>query len=481
MKKIILRTLALTLACVLCLLSVVSCGNKSGETLLTLEKDGISVSISVNIYELMLSRMKGTLAFYGYTANGVTAEYDAFWDYLSKFNGTDIQTADEYYRASILNNCRNYLVALYLFEKEGLTLSATAEEKIEDMLEELIRTDGNGSKTKLNAVLATYGVNYDILKEAYTIEAKVEAVQDHLYGQDGSAIGKDIKDDYLEENYVHFRQIFLATYSYVYETDGNGDTIYFYTEGDNKGHIYYDTSNGIPGVTLDKDGNASAIKDENGDRIYFTKDGTYETVTEDDGTVCRVIIDKKDLPGIVYNKTYGEPEHVLTDDNTEYETEDMTAEELQKVEDRANELFEQVKDLTAAEFEAVMKNNSEDMENDSTEYNDGYYLQTNIDYTASGDDYLYLEQIVSALKTMEVGDVVLVPSNFGYHVVRKYEHTENAYDKEENQTWFEDFTSDLIEMLFLEKCQSYYANIQTVEAVLAEAPDMKKVGVNYYY
>ena len=164
MKKIILRTAALTLACLLLLLGCVSCSGK-GKTLMSLNKDGVSVSLSVNFYELMLSRMKGTLSGYGYTANGVTADYAAFWDFKDTFNGSELQTIDQYYRDNILENCRTYLVALYLFEKEGLSLSAATKEEIEDRLNELILTDGNGSKTKLNSVLSVYGVNYDILKE----------------------------------------------------------------------------------------------------------------------------------------------------------------------------------------------------------------------------------------------------------------------------------------------------------------------------
>ena len=141
MKNRLLRLTALLLVSVLLLLSTVSCANRTGKPMLTLEKDGIKVSISVNVYELLLSRMKGTLAFYGYTANGVNATSDAFWDYTDKFNGTDLQTIDEYYRNQILGNCKTFLVALYLFEREGLTLSAAAEAKIEDKLRELVLSD----------------------------------------------------------------------------------------------------------------------------------------------------------------------------------------------------------------------------------------------------------------------------------------------------------------------------------------------------
>ena len=158
MKKTMLRALACLLALLMLALSLVSC-SKKGKTLLTLDKNGTKVTLSVNTYELMLSRMKGSLCYYNYTINGVPASSSEFWSQLDRYNGEDLQTVDEYYRDTILDNCRTYLAALYLYEQAGLKLTATAREQVEDALDELLRTDGNGSKTKLNSVLAAYGVN----------------------------------------------------------------------------------------------------------------------------------------------------------------------------------------------------------------------------------------------------------------------------------------------------------------------------------
>ena len=95
------------------------------------------------------------------------------------------------------------------------------EQEIEDLMAELVKTDGEGSKTKLNSVLANYGVNYKMLKEYYTIKAKFKAVQNHIY----TTTGPNIKNQYLNEHYVHFYQLFLANYTYVYETDKNGKEV----------------------------------------------------------------------------------------------------------------------------------------------------------------------------------------------------------------------------------------------------------------
>lgn len=455
MKKAILRLCALLLVALLLLPTLASCGARTGKAMLTLEKDGIKVSISVNVYELLLTRMKGTLAFYGYTANGAKPTDRAFWDYTDKFNGTDLQTIDEYYRGQIYNNCRTFLVALYLFEREGLSLTAAEQAKIRERLDELVLSDGGGSKTKLNAVLSSYGVNYDILKEVYTIEAKIKALQNHLYGEGASKLGPEIKNEYLEKNYVHFRQVFLAAYHYVYETDKNGDDIYYYADGDKKGHVYYDIYNGEIGY--DKSGNP--LLDEKGDVIFFVP-----------GTDCKKI---------AYN-TLGARINVLTADGSDYETKAMTAEELEEVKKKAEELFGDLEDSTVVEFEQALTNYSDDTA-EVNEFDDGYYLNVGQDYTNSGEKYAYLDETVKALQEMEVGEVRMIKSAFGYHIIRKYAHSDKAYDNEVNKQWFSDFHQSLIEELFAEKCLEYYEDIVCIEKVYAAAPTMKEVGVNYYY
>ena len=58
MKFSKVKLLVLMLACVMCLGAFAGCSGKHGKTLLSLE----GTTLSVNVYELMLTRMKGTLA-----------------------------------------------------------------------------------------------------------------------------------------------------------------------------------------------------------------------------------------------------------------------------------------------------------------------------------------------------------------------------------------------------------------------------------
>jgi hypothetical protein len=97
----------------------------------------------------------------------------------------------------------------------------------------MIDNDANGSKTAFNAILAEYGANYEILREAYIIEAKIAYLREELFGKNGSKIGANIIDDYYKENYVRFQHIFRYTGSRpVIE---NGDFVY-----GNDGYVKYE-------------------------------------------------------------------------------------------------------------------------------------------------------------------------------------------------------------------------------------------------
>jgi len=453
MKHMFLRSVTIALVLILCLLSLPACSGL-GDDLMTINKDGVKVSFSVNQYELLLSRSKGTLCAAQVTQNGVTAAYDAFWEYKDKFDGKNFQTYAEYYEAIVLNTCKIHLVSKYLFEKNELELSETQKEKIESMMEELVRTDGGGSKTKLNAVLSEFGVNYDILADFYESEMIVQAVKDHLYGENASKVGDNVKHEFMNSHYVRFRQIFLTSEPFVYVTDDNGDVIYYQTEEGNTNRILYDSGNGEPKQLDD----GSLEKDRNGDTIYYVKN-TNHTV-------------------IAYN-TKGEPHHVLNKDGS-YQTREMTVAELQELEKRANTLFETVQNSTTEAFENWLTKES-DGDTDVSEHNEGVYLRTDLDYSLMGEDNAYLSSVVAALNEMKTGEVRMITSPSGYHIIRKYDNMEKAYSNAANEAYFSDFAKNLINTLYVEECQAHMADIKIDEAVLADAPSIKSVGINYYF
>ena len=453
MKKILLRTLALTLACVMLLLCCVSC-NKHGKTMMTLKKDGIKVTLSVNLYELMLTRMKGVLYATGFSHNGLNAASPLFWDYHDTFDGVNFQSIDDYYCGIVLENCRSYLAILYLFEKHVGKLSPADEAAIDKLMEELVLTDGGGSKTKLNAVLEAYGVNYDILRDAYELDFKMAAVKRALYGENASMVGANLKNAYLEENYVHFRQIFLSTEKIVYKTDEFGDDIYYYPSSHQlKGHIYYDTQ-GERG----KNDDGTDKLDKNGDVIYYAKGS--------------------DQKKIAYNTVYGEREMVW--EGSTVKTEPMTKEELEAVAKQKDQFYEELKNSTFAQFEA--KELAYLRESDPTAefdpYDDGIYLRRDLNLA---EQYAYTTEIVQKLSAATVGDVIVVQSPTGWHIIKKYAHTQNAYEKEGNEGYFGDFNDKIMEKLLLAECQALYPYIKINEKVLKGAPKMRDVAINGVY
>ncbi len=446
MKKLFVRIAAMLLVVLMLVAPLSSCAG--GKKMLTLKVDGKTYSISVNLYELMCSAMKGTLMAYNYTLEGHRPSQDAYWDIMDTYDGKTMETSDSFYRKSVLENCKSYLVSLYLFDKYELELSESAKKEIEDTMDELVKTDGEGSKTKLNSVLANYGVNYKMLKEYYTIKAKFKAVQDHIY----STTGPNVKGNYLNENYVHFYQIFLANYTYVYETDKNGDTIYYDTTT-NK--ILYKKTEFTQATASGK-----IETDSKGNIIYYTD-------------VTRTHIS--------YDTEKGQPSYKIDKDGESYVTKPMTEDELDALVERATDLHQSLQGVTKDVF--VAKVNSESDDTQAAIYTDGYYLQKGVDFSASGEDFMYLDTIVEKLSSADVkdGDVIMIPSPSGYHILMKCAPTDKAYELEANAVWFSGFATGLTTELFADKAEPYLSQIKLDEKIYAKAPSMKEVAINYFY
>lgn len=439
MKKHLLRVAALLVVGLMLLPAMLACADR-GTPMLSLTVEGKTYTYSKNLYELQLSIVKGTLSQYGGpTVNGHTALQNAFWDSIDEINGKT-QKLDDYYRETVLAECRHQLIGLYLFDYYGLTLSESKKEEIDDYLNEFILSDGDGSKNKLNSILADYGINYEMLEEHCINAAKLSAVRDHLY----SLLGNNIKQNYLKDNYIHFDQLFLANYDYVYVTDANGDEVY-YNESD-KSICYKVTEHWEYG--------------KDGSKVYYTS---------------------ADKDHISYDTEKGIRSYKLGE-NGSYAVEKMTDDELKALETRAELLYDQLKGVEYKDFEAAIER-----EADGDEFEDGYYLNKNdVEYFSSTADTMYLSTIVEKLSDAKAGEVILVESTMGYHIVMKLDPTDRAYELEANQAWFEtagstSFAYALTEEIFLSECKKYDAMVTLDQAVYAETPSMKQVNPNYYF
>lgn len=202
------RMLAAALALLLTLSALVGCSPK-GDVVMELG----DASITANMYAFWLARYKAFFVYY-YMNNQESAE---MWDTVMSEDG---KTLNETFTDYVKDNARTYVSSLYLYDQYGLKLSESAKLEIEADLAEL--ASAAGGKTALNADLANFAVNYDILKEIYTIEAKVNQLQDYLFAEDGpNAITDAQRDAYFTENYARIEHIFISTGA-KYQMDEDG-------------------------------------------------------------------------------------------------------------------------------------------------------------------------------------------------------------------------------------------------------------------
>ena len=94
--------------------------------------------------------------------------------------------------------------------------------------------------------------------------------------------------------------------------------------------------------------------------------------------------------------------------------------------------------------------------------------------------------MLEALFEMEEGEIRKIRSDYGIHVVMKYELDKGGYAKESNSVFFVDsdgnylFMDDLKTQLLDARLASYIAQIEIKEELI-EGVDMKSVGANYNY
>jgi hypothetical protein len=388
--------------------------------------------------------MKGTLCSADYF--GTTAKKDSFWDTI--VDAYEKTTYNTLYRDMVLDTAKSYLAAIALFEERGLELPESYVKEIDAELESLVDTVADGSKTTLNTILAEYGANYDVLREAYMVEAKIAYLREDLFGINGSKIAPTLIEEYYKDNYARFKQVFLYTYEYVYETDENGDNIYYKEDG----KISYDTSK-----ELMKDKNGNTVTDKNGDRIY-------------------VYTDDKGKQRIAYDRLKGERE-ILVDDDGNSVTVDLEGDELKLIIDKANGILEKVKANDTIGFDMLVEEYNE--EDGSEKFPDGYYVTETTQYASP--------EVIEELFKLKTGEYKMIKSKYGLHIIMRYELEDAVYTREDykdlfiaNSTGTYIFMNDLISKLLADYVASYKEKI-TVDETLLDGLDMKSVGVNFNY
>ena len=404
--------------------------------------------LPLTFYSLMLSRTKASLARSGYDVTSTK-----FWNAESPAEG---KTNAEYYTERTLETCKLYLLSVYLFDKEGLKLPKTYYDMIDEEIDDCINLSyiGNGSEDKLNEILGRYGADIESYREALIIKSKAEYLQLYLFGEGGSKIGADLKDEYYKAHYERFKQILIANYYYTYETDEFGNEMYFTAD---LTKTLYDSKNGVVGI----DENNEYLYDKYDQRIYFEKDA--------DG---KPILDKP-----LYDKENGVRQPVCDEDGNAIKNYYSDA-EMAKREALAKEISESIGKDNFAAFESEMEKLN-DARDGAALNPDGYYLN---DITSDGyGGYDYLNKIFAELRGMAVGENRVVSTSEGYHIVMKYSLDDGAYDDEDKSAWFDNFVPTIMTEVFKNKYSDILQNIEIIEENLAKAESIKIAGINYDY
>ena len=399
---------------------------------MTIEDKGISV----NIYQLLLSRLKGTLYLYGYDVTN-----EKFWRTIYASDGT---TFGDYFTASIVEQTGQYLIADYLFEKYGLAVTDEREELVDKLMDAYLKQAG--SKNALNAKLKEYGANYDVLRELLMLETKIDILKDHIYGEKGENISTEKKEEYLKDNYVAFGQIFLSTYNYIIDTDEFGDYVYYTDEKHTA--IAYDTVNGS--TKLDEFGKPQ--KDILGNPAYFNADGK-----------------------IAYDKVNGILGYA-TDEQGNKKKINKSKEEIAEIEKKVETYML----ATNGDIDAFLEH--ADIYGEGEGDGEITYIFSSTDYYAAIDEELgYLDEIAEKLEKMAKNEISVVKSSYGYHIICKYDLAQGAYDDKNHENDFADFYVNLIALLFDEECEKYKENVAINQEVLEEALTINEIGVNTLY
>lgn len=434
MKKFnIKRILCTALAFLLCVAALASCSEPVKDPIMEYNGD----EISLEMYEFVLSRMKGSLARQGIDVSATSS----FW---GEIHGESGLTNEEYYTNAVIDTCKNYLAALAIFKEEGMALSDAALEAIDEEIAFYIDYDGKGEEAKLDLILQKYGTNTEGLRKIYEVEAKYNAIISTLYGSDASLIAGNVKDEYYKANYHRFKQILVSNFYYEYVKDKNGNVIYFDSESgkpvyDAKGEYHYNDDE-------------TRVVDEYGVAIRFDEEGN-----------------------ILYDKEKGRPAPTKDEDGKAIEHK-YSEEEMAVRAAKIDAILEAAANKNYAAFEAEMPNWL--LYVGAGEYcPDGYYLS---DIEAGSYDES-MDAILEVLKGMEVGEVKVVESVSGYHVVMKYELDAGKYDNSEYAQWFGEFYSSLTSKLFYDKCGKHFDKIVVNEENLGKAKSIKELGANYDY
>ncbi len=445
MKK---KIVAMIAACLAALLLLSGCASH-GKTLLKAEGE----EISVNVFALYLSRMKGALATAG---NAVTDP-----NYWNTYISTDHTTTADHYTSQVFEGLKHIAAAMILYEEYGLKLPKATEEEIDAWIDELIKQDGGGSKTTLNSILSAYGANVTVLRDAAILEAKLTQLKEHLYGKGGSLIADTAIEEYYKKTYYRGHQMQIANYYYDHEKDADGVAVR-YTDDEYK-KVAYVSDSVLSSLDAAERAKYVAVQNEGkylekygqkyGSTILMYRDGETEVVA--------------------YDKESGVIRYYL-DGKNEYIVKEYTEAEMEARYQRALSIAaECVND--EAKFLQYARELSDNSDFNNTYAPNGMYFGVGT-YTAD----TVFGTFSSELAKLEVGGTSVLSSDSGYYVLMRVELDTGAWKQEANSRWFSTLRGLTLEYMLQQKTTLYLDRVEIDETVL-ETMDITKVSSNVRY
>lgn len=451
-NKIIRTVVSVLILCFVLTACLTGCSSK-GKTLISLDGH----TLSVNLYQLMLSQQKGMMAYSIYSEYGSHSS-EKFWG-MTIDMATQKTNAD-HYSELVLERAKKYLCALALFDelertKSDFNFPSAYEKNIDAAIQNMIDVDAGGSKTKLNSILHDYGVNVEMLRDYLIMDAKANYVVDYLYGADGSKIGDAVKNQYYTENYVSCKKIIFQKFYYVYETDEDGNIIYYSAES---GYPIYDTKK-TPKYNAD----GTSVVDKHGNRIYYNEDGS-----------------------IAYDEIHG-VKRVKTDEISGAEiTQKYSDEKINALRETANKLTAELYGKGESVFESMRIEHSEDYSPDD-KTGGRMFFDVNIDFSSYTSSFF--DNITDSLEKMNVGDVKLLEDDATFTIIIKTDLEPNAWKDENYEAFFKDeiygmtdFANNLKTELYDTRLMGYMDKVKVDNAVLESIDfSISTIVPNYYY
>ena len=104
------------------------------------------------------------------------------------------------------------------------------------------------------------------------------------------------------------------------------------------------------------------------------------------------------------------------------------------------------------------------------EFTNGYYLTESDSYS--------IDDVKEAVFGMKDGEIKMIKSEYGYHIIKRYELDQGAFNNSVNQAYFENFNDAVVDYLFFIKMDDYKERIVVDENAI-KGVDMKCVEKNY--